>query len=281
MALDQRTKIIACVHHKGGTGKTTACLNIAGFLEKMDRRVLVVDLDPQANATAGLGIDRRGMDYSLYDVLFEGKDLKEIILDTESGVYLAPSSIDLLVAETRLAQRPDPTGVLSHRLANVTKYFDYILLDVPPGSTMLMMNGIVAADELIVPIDAGIFGVETMDTLRILLNHLEEELGIKSHIMMVLLREFPATLFGKDPTKKLRGMLQEFLAKHHYSDTHLYTIPYSSAIHEAQTKGLPISHDKHTSDVGRMFKKITEDILKQESVAASFEKQDALASSHA
>ncbi|MBI3534388.1 MAG: AAA family ATPase [Deltaproteobacteria bacterium] len=78
---------IAFVHHKGGTGKTTACINVAGCLQKMGKKVLIVDLDPQANATSGLGIDRRSIEYSLYDVLFDNIDMQEIILETDSGVH--------------------------------------------------------------------------------------------------------------------------------------------------------------------------------------------------
>ena len=91
---------IAFVHHKGGTGKTTSCLNIAGWLAKMKKQVLVVDLDPQGNATAGLGVDRKTLENSIYDVFFGQHNIEEVILETDSGIYLAPSSLDLLAAET-------------------------------------------------------------------------------------------------------------------------------------------------------------------------------------
>jgi chromosome partitioning protein len=252
---------IAFVHHKGGTGKTTACINIAGYLVKMGKKVLIVDLDPQANATAGLGIDRRSIDYSLYDVFFNNRAFQEIILESDSGVHIAPSSIDLLAAEMHMAEFSNPTRVLRTCLANIGDYYDYILLDVPPGSTMLMMNGIIAADDLIVPIDAGIFGVETMETLRILLRHIQDELGVESNIMLILLREYPANLFGKNPTKDLRSLLHDFLHKDRQSQAKIFTIPYSAAVYMAQMKGVPISHYKGYSDVGRVFKKIAKEIL--------------------
>jgi chromosome partitioning protein len=258
------TKTLAFVHYKGGTGKTTACINIAGYLQKMGQKVLVVDLDPQANATAGLGIDRRQLEYSLYDVLFDNRNLREIILLTESGIHLAASSIDLLAAEMHVSRFSNPTGVLRECLADVGNYYDYILLDVPAGSTMLMMNGIVAADSLIVPIDAGIFGVETMEALSTLLSHIEDELGFETHMMLVLLREYPATLFGRNPTKDLLAMLEDFLYRHEKHSTEIFTIPFSRTIYQSQMKGQPISHFKPSSDVGRTFKAITNEILKFE-----------------
>ncbi|MFA4889872.1 MAG: AAA family ATPase [Candidatus Omnitrophota bacterium] len=179
--------IIAFVHHKGGTGKTTACLNVAGWLVKMGKNVLVVDLDPQGNATTGLGIERKSVDYSIYDVLFPclpagrgEKNLQDIILETTCGVHLVPSSIDLLAAETHMAGISNQTHLLKDHLSEVKKYYDYILIDVPPGSTMLMINGIVAAENIIIPLDSGVFAYETMETLRTLLRDMAEELGIET-----------------------------------------------------------------------------------------------------
>ena len=142
----------------------------------MGKNVLVVDLDPQGNATAGLGIDRKSVDCSIYEVLFGGKNLQNIIVEASCGVHLAPSSVDLLATETHMAGIPNQTYLLKNHLSEVEKYYDYILIDVPPGSTMLMINGIVAAENIIVPLDSGIFAYETMETLRILLRDISEEL---------------------------------------------------------------------------------------------------------
>jgi len=125
----QGAKVIAFVYHKGGTGKTTSCLNIAGWLIKMNNKVLVVDLDPQGNATAGLGVDRRTLDNSIYDVFFGQKNIEELILETDSGVQLAPSSLDLLAAEVHMAGWINNTSLLKINLDNLEKHFDYILID--------------------------------------------------------------------------------------------------------------------------------------------------------
>lgn len=252
---------IAFVHHKGGTGKTTSCLNIAGCLAKMNQRVLVVDLDPQGNATGGLGIDRRTLGASVYDVLFGKMGMGDVILETASGVHLAPASVSLLSAEMHIAELRDHTSLLEASLAPMQGYYDYILIDVPPASTILMVNGIVAADGLIVPIDTGIFGIETMETLWILLDRIAQELGVQPQILCTLLRAYPARLFGKDPTKEFQGRLERFLSTHELPGTKIHVIPYSHLVYTAQVRGMPLSHFKPHCDVGRAFKKVSSEIV--------------------
>jgi chromosome partitioning protein len=255
------TQSIAFVHHKGGTGKTTACINVAGYLSKSDQRVLVVDLDPQGNATAGLGIDRRSIEGSLHDVLFGEQSMAEIILETESGVHVAPASNDLLAAEMHMMELKQPTGVLRRHLDSVAQHYDFILIDVPPGSTMLMINGIVAADALIVPIDAGIFGVETLETLDLLIQHIEDELGHRVPIAQVLLREYPSSLFGRDPTKKLYAMVETFLDTHHYHNVSITTIPYSRDVYASHVEGKPLARWRPHCAVGTAFARVAESLM--------------------
>jgi chromosome partitioning protein len=191
------TRTIAFVHHKGGTGKTTSCLNIAGWLTKMKKKVLVIDLDPQGNATSGLGIDRTTIDSSIFDVLFGQKHIEEVIVQTDSGVYLAPSSIDLLAAETHMAGQANNTSLLKQKLEDTKEYFDYVLIDLPPGSTLLMINGIVASENIIIPLDSGVFAYETLDTLKTLVLDINEELKTQTNVLMVLLREYSTSLLDK------------------------------------------------------------------------------------
>ncbi|ODS30780.1 MAG: ATPase involved in chromosome partitioning [Candidatus Scalindua rubra] len=257
----ESAKVIAFVHHKGGTGKTTSCLNIAGWLVKMKKKTLVVDLDPQGNATAGLGVDRNTVDGSIYDVLFGQKDIEETILETDSCIHLAPSSLDLLATETHMAGKVNNTTIIREKLGKIEKYFDYILIDVPPGSTLLMINGIIASENIIIPLDSGIFAYETMETLKTLLIDLDEEIGVQTNVMMALLKGYPISIFDRGPTREIKKLLKKFLTANVTSDVRIFTIPFSRKVYKAQMKGKPISHYAPHSGVGRAYRKIAKEIL--------------------
>jgi hypothetical protein len=157
---------ITFAHHKGGTGKTTSCLNIGGFLQKSGERVLLVDCDPQANATSGLGIDPVSRTVNMYDVfmgVFEGfpdVSLEETIIPTPSGIDLAPSSLDLVGVEPFLYNIDDRAGILRELLAPVAGRYDHVLIDTPPSMGQFVINGLVAADKTIVTLDSGIFALK-------------------------------------------------------------------------------------------------------------------------
>lgn len=255
-------KTIAFVHHKGGTGKTTSCINIAGWLSRMRKKVLVVDLDPQGNATNGLGVERRSLEGSVYDVLFGEKNSEEVILETTSGVYLMPSSIDLLAAEIHLSGQINNTCILKERLEGIEGSFDYVLIDVPPGSTLLMINGIVASQNVIIPLDSGIFSYETLETLKALVLDLSEKLQIEVNIMMILLRQYATTFFDRIPTYQVRKLVRGFLEKNNISSVDIFTIPFSRKVYSAQMRGVPISHYAPYSDAGRGYKRIAKEIVR-------------------
>lgn len=259
---EQYARSIAFVHHKGGTGKTTSTLNIAGWLAKMGRKVLVVDLDPQGNATAGLGVDRATIDHSIYDVLFRYKDVREIILETDSGVFLAPSSLDLLAVETHIVWEISNAGLLKRSLQSVDRYFDYILIDSPPGTSLFMINGIVASENIIIPVDDGIFSFETLEALKTIMIELSEKMSVESNIVMILLRGSSIPVFGS--AREVKKMLREFLIENSIPSVKIFLIPYSRKIYKAQLKGMPISHYAPHSIVGLVYQKIAKKILNYE-----------------
>ena len=226
---------IAFVHHKGGTGKTTSCINVAGWLAKMNKKVLVVDLDPQGNAVAALGVDRKRVEGSLYEVLFSKTNIEEVILETDAGIWLVPSSIDLLSAERQMSNQANHAFLLLDALKSIEKRFDYILIDVGPGSTLLMINGIVAAGNIIVPLDSGVFAYETLETLKTLVLDLEQELGIETNVMMILLRDYSTsifdTIFARGPTRAIKDLVSEFLMSNQMPTVKIHSIPYSKKVY--------------------------------------------------
>lgn len=252
---------ITFVHHKGGTGKTTSCINIAGWLAKMNKKVLVVDLDPQGSAVAALGVDRKKVEGSIYEVLFSKTSIKKVILETDAGVWLVPSSIDLLSAERQMSYEASDANLLKEELKKIEKQFDYILIDVGPGSTMLMINGIVASGNIIIPLDSGVFAYETLETLKTLVLDLEQELGIETNVMMILLREYSASIFDRGPTQAIKDLVSELLASNKMPTVKIHSIPYSKKVYQAQMLGMPISHVAPLSDVGRAYKRIAQEVL--------------------
>jgi len=253
----QSAETIAFVHHKGGTGKTTSCINVAGWLAKMKKRVLVVDLDPQGNATAGLGIDRKTCQNSICEVLLGRKEMEEIILQTEVSVHLAPSSMDLLVAETYLAGHRSNISVLRDKLGKVSKYFDYILVDAPPGSTLLMASGMLASENIIIPLDCGVFSYEALETLKAVVIDLGEQLGVEVNVIMMLLGGY----LSRGVMREMRRLLRQFLAANNILGVPICAIPFSHKIYKSQMKGIPISHYAPLSDVGRAYKKVARVVL--------------------
>ena len=171
--MSRAAECIVFANHKGGTGKTTSCLSIGGYLAKSVSKVLVVDFDPQANATSGLGIDTMTLKYSMYDAVldqcdgYEGVPITEVILETDvENLHVAPSELDLAVAEVLVQDTRNRSGILHRVLEKVRPLYNYILIDLPPGSGLLTINGLCASDQVVVPVDPSIFSLEALDNLK-------------------------------------------------------------------------------------------------------------------
>ena len=257
----QHVRTIAFVHNKGGTGKTTSCLNIAGWLAKMEKKVLVVDLDPQGNASVGLGVDRNTCEGSVCDVFFGQIGIQDIILETETGVYLAPSSMQLMTVEMRLASQINNTGILKESFSHIEEYFDYILVDVPPGSMLLTANAIVASENIIIPMDSGIFAYETLEVLKTLIIDLQAELGVETNVIMIVLREYSSSFMDKHTTNSVKKLLKRFLIENNIPQVKIFAIPFSRKVYWSQMKGMPISHYAPFSDVGRGYEELAKELL--------------------
>lgn len=263
---------MAFVHHKGGTGKTTSCISIAGFLTKAGKRVLVVDFDPQGNATSGLGIDKGSLEASMYEVLVGERKLRDIILETESGVHLAPATLDLVGAGP-IFYKKQRGEVLKEALRDVDRFYDYILVDVPPGVGQFMINAIIAADQTVVTLDPGIFALEGVESLNTLLDDVREHLKVKVEPSFAILTrcEKPPRRKRKksrakrrqrverkgvtDPVKEIQKKAKRIFKK-------VFIIPYSVEIFEAQAKGVPVSHYAPRCGAACAYKKIADEVIK-------------------
>lgn len=274
LLIKMKAKCIAFAHHKGGTGKTTSCINVAGELVRRGKKVLVVDMDPQANATSGLNINKRYLPFSLYDALLDmcqrkGKiRFRDVILATDiEGLHLVPSELGLARILAPMQKAKKSSRILDNALNDVRGLYDYILIDTPPSYTPLLANAIVAADSIILPLDSGFFSIDSIETFAEILKNIEEEEGVKKQINTVIVTRFQRPkahsihrmvnqklpllsgfLSLEDHSKELEDKLRLHLSIGTGFSGDLFIVPYSERVYEAQKKGMPLSH--YPSDRG-------------------------------
>ena len=234
-------KVLAIANQKGGVGKTTTCINLAASLVATRRHVLLIDLDPQGNATMGSGIDKHSLQHSVLDVLTGDADLIDVMQFSEHGGYqLLPSNCDLTAAEVVLLDLPNKERRLLDALQPVRGNYDYILIDCPPSLSMLTINALVAADGVIIPMQCEYFALEGLTDLIGSIKRIAAELNPALQIEGIL-----RTMY--DPRLSLTNDVSQQL-KEHFGDT-LYdtVIPRNVRLAEAPSHGLPVlGYDKQS-----------------------------------
>ena len=226
---------IACANQKGGVGKTTTVVNLGSYLALFGERVLIIDFDPQGNATSGLGFDRNSIERSIYDAIVDGVSLRELTLPGPvDELDVVPSTIALAGAEVELAPVEGRERRLSRLLAQVEADYDYILIDCPPSLGLLTVNALTAADSVLIPLQCEYYALEGLTqllaTLDLIRDHLNPELDIKG----VVLTMFDArTKLSADVANEVRRHLGDHVFK--------TVIPRNVRLSEAPSHGQPIS----------------------------------------
>lgn len=182
------SRTIALANQKGGVGKTTTAINLAASLAALEKRVLIVDADPQSNATSGVGIDSKQVKVTIYDCLIDGVNPREAIMPcTIENLSVIPSNIDLVGAEIEMLERPEREKTLKKVLAPITDDYDYILIDCSPSLGLLTVNALTAADSVIIPVQCEYFALEglgkLLNTIKIIQTNLNPSLAIEGFLL--------------------------------------------------------------------------------------------------
>lgn len=228
-------RVIAIANQKGGVGKTTTTVNLGASLAELDFRVLVVDLDPQGNATTGLGINPRTLEYTMYDVLLNDVSLDECIEPTEvRGLFVAPASLDLAGAEIELVPAFSRESKLKRALEEVIDDYDYVLIDCPPSLGLLTVNALVAAGEVLVPIQCEYYALEGLGQLTRNVDLVQRNLNSNLEISAIVLVMYDArTRLGEQVATEVRAHFGRTVCRN--------VIPRNVRLSEAPSFGKPIT----------------------------------------
>ena len=254
-------KVIAIANQKGGVGKTTTAINLAACLAANDLRVLLIDADPQGNATTGLGIPKNGGHSTLYDALVRDQDLAASILHTEfSGLDIVPSDRNLVAANLELVDAPDRQARLWDRLIPVRDSYHYVLIDCPPALDLLTLNGLVAADSVLIPIQCEFFALEGISELFNTIDRIRDSFHHNLKIEGILL-----TMFD-DRTTLARQVADDL--KSFFKDEILRTvIPRNIRLAEAPSYGKAILSYDVRSKGAESYIQLAKEILSNEQTA--------------
>ena len=248
-------KIVAVVNQKGGVGKTTTAVNLTAALTELGLKVLLCDFDPQANATSGLGVDKKKVKTDVYDVVVDGADIKNAIVHTKFGDVL-PSSADLAGAGVELVALENPNQRLNMALRQVIDQYDVIFIDCPPSLEMLTLNGLAAADGILVPVQCEYYALEGLSDLMSTLRLVKKRINPQLEIFGVVLTMFDGrTNFSTQVAQEVR--------RHFPGKVFNTVIPRNIRLAEAPSHGLPVTAYDRSSRGSLAYKAVAEEIKKK------------------
>lgn len=251
-------KIISVANRKGGVGKTTTTINIATALSAIGRRVLVIDFDPQGNATTSMGIAKQKENYSSYDVLIGKCDVKEAVLHTDLPRFdMIPSSPDLAAAEIELVEVEKREFVLKKALSSLTAVYDYVLIDCPPSLNLITINALVSSNSVMVPLQCEFLALEGLADLMKNINAIKRNFNPALTLQGIIL-----TMYSKQ--NNLSQMIEADVRKYFGDKVYQTVIPRSVRIAEAPSHGKPILIYDFKSTGAQAYIQLAKEVLKRE-----------------
>ena len=251
-------RIIAIANQKGGVGKTTTCINLAASLAAMRQRILLVDLDPQGNATMGSGIDKYSLDHSIYDVLVHRVPTGQVIQHTgESAFDVLPANGDLTAAEVELLDVANKEQRLQAALAEVAGNYDYVLIDCPPSLNMLTLNAMVAANGVIIAMQCEYFALEGLSALVDTIMRVAETVNPGLQIEGIL-----RTMY--DPRNSLTNDVSAQLHSHFGDRVYRTVVPRNVRLAEAPSHGVPAMYYDKYSRGSKAYMALAGEIIRRE-----------------
>ena len=229
------SRVIAIANQKGGVGKTTTAINLGASLAVAERKTLIIDMDPQGNATSGMGLNKDAITSSMYDVLVDGRPLQEAI---HSGVHfpyldIAPADQDLVGAEVELVSRPERELLLRKALERAREHYEYILVDCPPSLGLITLNTLAAADSVLIPIQCEFYALEGLSQLLNTVRLVQQNLNPRLQVEGVLLTMYDQRL---NLSRQVADEAKEYFGEKVYRTT----IPRNVRLAEAPSFGKPI-----------------------------------------